>query len=101
LSTHFLFIRIEPMAEGGRWAEVYFSDQAEAGDPKFVDNIASTQLQPLGAWRELRPAFPSLPWQRLIPPGQRRTGLVCGRSVQGVPCMGSKPGRYQVVVAQR
>jgi hypothetical protein len=77
LSTHFLFIRIEPMAEGGRWAEVYFSDQAEAGDPKFVDNIASTQLQPLGAWRELRPAFPSLPWQRLIPPGQRRTGLVC------------------------
>jgi hypothetical protein len=42
--AHFLFIRIEPMAEGGRWAEVYFSDQAEAGDPKFVDKIASTQL---------------------------------------------------------
>ena len=32
------------MAEGGRWAEVYFSEQAEAGDPKFVDKIASTQL---------------------------------------------------------
>jgi hypothetical protein len=42
--AHFLFIRIDPMAEGGRWAEVYFSDQAEAGDPKFVDKIASTQL---------------------------------------------------------
>src|SRR3954451_13497740 len=42
--AHFLFIRIEPMAEGGRWAEVYFSEQAEAGDPKFVDKIASTQL---------------------------------------------------------
>ena len=42
--AHFLFIRIDPMAEGGRWAEVYFSEQAEAGDPKFVDKIASTQL---------------------------------------------------------
>jgi hypothetical protein len=43
-AAHFLFIRIEPMAEGGRWAEVYFSDQADAGDPKFVDKIAGTQL---------------------------------------------------------
>jgi hypothetical protein len=42
--AHFLFIRIEPMAEGGRWAEVYFSDVAEAGDPKFVDKIAGTRL---------------------------------------------------------
>jgi hypothetical protein len=42
--AHFLFIRIKPMAEGGRWAEVYFSDQAEAGDPKFVEKIAATQL---------------------------------------------------------
>src|SRR4051794_28729768 len=42
--AHFLFIRISPMAEGGRRAEVYFSEQAEAGDPKFVDKIASTQL---------------------------------------------------------
>src|SRR4051812_45094133 len=42
--AHFLFVRIDPMAEGGRWAEVYFSEQAEAGDPKFVDKIASTQL---------------------------------------------------------
>jgi Protein of unknown function (DUF3386) len=42
--AHFLFIRINPMAEGGRWAEVYFSEQAEAGDPKFVDKIASTRL---------------------------------------------------------
>jgi hypothetical protein len=42
--AHFLFIRINPLAEGGRWAEVYFSEQAEAGDPKFVDKIASTRL---------------------------------------------------------
>ena len=40
LCSHFLFIRIGPMAEGGRSAEVYFSEQAEAGDPKFVDKIA-------------------------------------------------------------
>jgi hypothetical protein len=44
LCAHFLFIRIEPMAEGGRRAEVYFSEQAEAGDPRFVDKIAGTRL---------------------------------------------------------
>jgi hypothetical protein len=42
--AHFLFIRIDPMAEAGRWAEVYFSEQAEAGDPKFVEKIAATSL---------------------------------------------------------
>ncbi len=71
--AHFLFVRIEPMAEGGRWAEVYFSEQAEAGDPKFVDKIASTQLwvqtatapgdfQPLAVHKaadRLRAALPS------------------------------------------
>jgi hypothetical protein len=42
--AHFLFVRVGPMAEGGRSAEVYFSEQAEAGDPKFVDKIAGTKL---------------------------------------------------------
>ena len=45
------------MAEGGRFAEVYFSDRAEAGDPKFVDKIAQTQLwvQTIpGAYRPLK-----------------------------------------------
>jgi len=42
--AHFLFIRISPVAEAGRSAEVYFSEQAEAGDPKFVDKIAGTKL---------------------------------------------------------
>jgi hypothetical protein len=41
---HFLFIRITPPAEAGRAAEVYFSDQAEAGDPRFVAKIGHTQL---------------------------------------------------------
>jgi hypothetical protein len=42
--AHFLFVRIMPPAEGGRPAEVYFSELAEAGDPRFIDKIAQTQL---------------------------------------------------------
>ena len=42
--AHFLFVRILPGAEAGRFAEVYFSDQADAGDPRFIDKIASTKL---------------------------------------------------------
>lgn len=41
---HFLFVRVGPMAEAGRPAEVFFSEQAEAGDPKFVDKIVGTEL---------------------------------------------------------
>ena len=33
-----------PPAEGGRAVEVYFSELAEAGDPRFIDKIAQTQL---------------------------------------------------------
>src|SRR3954471_13955659 len=42
--AHFLFVRILPPAEGGRSAEVYFSELAEAGDPRFIDKIAGTRL---------------------------------------------------------
>ncbi len=42
--AHFLFIHIGPAAEAGRAAEVYFSELAEAGDPRFIDKIAHTQL---------------------------------------------------------
>ncbi|HEY7312183.1 MAG TPA: DUF3386 family protein [Gemmataceae bacterium] len=42
--AHFLFVRILPPAEGGRAAEVYFSELAEAGDPRFVNKIAKTEL---------------------------------------------------------
>src|SRR4051812_19087999 len=42
--AHFLFLRILPAAEGGRVAEVYFSELAEAGDVRFIDKIAHTQL---------------------------------------------------------
>ena len=39
-----LFVRIGPLAEAGRAAEVYFSEQAEAGDPRFIAKIADTKL---------------------------------------------------------
>lgn len=42
--AHFLFVRILPPAEGGRAAEVYFSELAEAGDPRFLAKVAHTQL---------------------------------------------------------
>ena len=42
--AHFLFARILPPAEGGRAIEVYFSELAEAGDARFIDKIAHTQL---------------------------------------------------------
>jgi hypothetical protein len=43
-SAHFLFTRITPHAEAGRSVEVFFSEYATAGDPKFVGKIASTKL---------------------------------------------------------
>jgi hypothetical protein len=42
--AHFLFIRIGDHAEAGRGVEVYFSERADAGDPKFVEKIAHTKL---------------------------------------------------------
>src|SRR5437660_7552370 len=42
--AHFLFIHVGPPAEAGRSAEVYFSERAEAGDPRFIDKVAHTQL---------------------------------------------------------
>src|SRR5262249_28661765 len=55
--AHFLYIRVEPPAEAGRWAEVYFSDRLEPGDPKFVARVARTRL-----WVQARPGeFRELP----------------------------------------
>src|SRR5690349_9600536 len=54
--AHFLFIRIGDHAEAGRTAEVYFSERAEAGDPRFIDKIVQTQL-----WMQSKPGeFASL-----------------------------------------
>src|SRR5439155_21649521 len=43
-------IRIGTQAEAGRSAEVYFSEQAEAGDPRFIAKVAHTKL-----WVQARP----------------------------------------------
>src|SRR4029077_11849555 len=48
--AHFLFIRIGAQAEAGRSAEVYFSEQAEAGDPRVIAKVAHTRL-----WVQARP----------------------------------------------
>jgi hypothetical protein len=42
--AHFLFLRILPPAEGGRAADVYFSDLPDTGDARFVNKIAQTEL---------------------------------------------------------
>jgi hypothetical protein len=39
--AHFLFIKVGPLAEGGRSAEVYFSEFAEAGDPRYIAKVAA------------------------------------------------------------
>ena len=73
--AHFLFIRIEPQAEAGRSAEVFFSEQAEAGDPKFVAKIAHTKL-----WIQTRPGeFRELPVQQAA--DRLRASLPADRSV--------------------
>jgi hypothetical protein len=53
--AHFLFVRIGPPAEAGRMAEVYFSEQAEAGDPRFILKIAHTRLWLQAAPGSFRP----------------------------------------------
>ena len=56
--AHFLFVRVGPPAERGRRVEVFFSEQADAGDPQFVAKIAHTRLWAQtapGEFREMRP----------------------------------------------
>jgi Protein of unknown function (DUF3386) len=42
--AHFLFIRIGEPAEAGRTVEVFFSEKADAGDPRFIGKTAGTAL---------------------------------------------------------
>src|SRR5579871_5736361 len=42
--AHFLFIRINEPAEAGRTVEVFFSEKADAGDPRFVSKVAGATL---------------------------------------------------------
>jgi hypothetical protein len=84
-SAHFLFIRVGPQAKAGRLVEVFFSEQAEAGDPKFIAKIAHTKL-----WIQTRPGeFRELPLlqaaDRLVAsPASDRSMAVVGRCEYGV-----------------
>lgn len=42
--AHFLFIQVGSHAEAGRNVEVFFSERATAGDPRFVAKVAHTEL---------------------------------------------------------
>jgi hypothetical protein len=42
--AHFLFIRIGEPAEAGRTIEVFFSEKAQAGDPRFINKVAGAAL---------------------------------------------------------
>jgi hypothetical protein len=76
--AHFLFIRITLEAEAGRSAEVFFSEQAEAGDPKFVAKIAHTKL-----WIQTRPGeFRELPVRQAA--DRLRAALPADRSLSVV-----------------
>jgi hypothetical protein len=59
--AHFLFVRICPPAEGGRAAEVYFSELAAAGDPRFIDKVATSAFCVQTTPGEFRP----LPMRKL------------------------------------
>jgi hypothetical protein len=82
---HFLFIRLGPQAEAGRSAEVYFSEQAEAGDPRFIAKVAHTKLwvstRP-GEWLELR-VHPAADRLRAALPSDRSL-VVVGECQYGV-----------------
>jgi hypothetical protein len=83
--AHFLFIRIGPRAEAGRWAEVYFSEQAQAGDPRFIDKVAHTELwlqSPPGEFRPL-PARKASDRLRALVPVSGSVAVV-GRCEYGV-----------------
>jgi len=43
--AHFMFVRITPPAEGGRSAEIYFSEYATAGDPRYIDKMAGGEFR--------------------------------------------------------
>jgi hypothetical protein len=83
--AHFLFIRIGAQAEAGRSAEVFFSEQADAGDTKFIVKIAHTALwvQTLpGEFRELPTKQAADRLQASLP--SDRTLAVVGKCEYGV-----------------
>jgi hypothetical protein len=91
-SAHFLFVRVTPQAEAGRFAEVVFSDRPDVGDPQFLDKIAGTKLwaqsEP-GKFLELKSVKTSDRLRALLPSGGALA--VVGRCDYGVLARPNKP----------
>lgn len=77
-SAHFLFARIGNHAEGGRAVEVFFSERAVAGDPKYIDRFDDTRLwiqsEP-GKFRELEVVTAGDRVRSLLP-SQQAVGVI-------------------------
>jgi len=83
--AHFLFTRVGVHAEAGRVVEVFFSEYATAGDPRFIPNVAHTRLWQQaapGEFRELTVREASDRLRALLPPGE--TASVIGECEWGV-----------------
>jgi hypothetical protein len=83
--AHFLFIRITPPAEEGRFAEVFFSDRPDEGDAQFIDKIVGTQLwlqQEPGRFEPLKSVKATDRLRAPLPP--RGTLSVVGQCEYGV-----------------
>ena len=94
--AHFLFARICPAAEGGRVAEVYFSEYAHGGEPRYIAKMAGGKYWLQAAAGEFRP------WEVRALSGRLRGRLpvegslmVVGRVDYGVlsGSPGGSPGR--------
>lgn len=84
--AHFLFIRVVPAAGEATLpqAEVFFSEQATAGDPKFVDKIAHTRLWQASAGGRFQPLVMNKRTDRLTTLLDAASGVVVGSCEYGV-----------------
>ncbi len=83
---HFLFIRVEPAGAGVSTprAEVFFSEQATAGDPMFVDKIAQTRLWHCPPGGKYEPLAVAKQTDRLTAGLPTASGVVAGICEYGV-----------------
>ena len=97
--AHFLFVKIGEFAEGGRSAEVFFSEQAKAGDPRFIPKIAHTKLwiqtKP-GEFRELKVQAGADRLRAILPAGES-IGIV-GECRYGVLSRPKQPPFYSAII---
>lgn len=96
IHAHFLFIKVTPMAEAGRGAEVYFSEFAEAGDPRFIAKVAAgttLRIQTKPGKIELLPAATATDRLRAVVPSNGAM-TVYADCVYGVLSGGVRKGSF-------